>query len=233
MRVITNEGYNLEMNDTLYYGKLASSKKLVNFKFYNVIKRGLDILFSTIGLLLLIPIMLIVKVSYVLNKDYDSIFFKQERIGKDGKLFVLYKFRTMVSNADKILEKILLEDIEKRKEYELNKKLKDDPRITKAGKLLRKLSIDEMPQFINILKGEMTLIGNRPYLPREKEDMGILYHEIIKTKPGLSGYWQTSGRNDVSFKYRTELEAYYSKNMNFKLDLKIFINTFKTLFKGL
>lgn len=233
MRVITNEGYNLEMNDTLYYGKLASSKKLVNFKFYNVIKRGLDILFSTIGLLLLIPIMLIVKVSYVLNKDYDSIFFKQERIGKDGKLFVLYKFRTMVSNADKILEKILLEDIEKRKEYELNKKLKDDPRITKAGKLLRKLSIDEMPQFINILKGEMTLIGNRPYLPREKEDMGILYHEIIKTKPGLSGYWQTSGRNDVSFKYRTELEAYYSKNMSFKLDLKIFINTFKTLFKGL
>ena len=104
-------------------------------------------------------------------------------------------------------------------------KLKNDPRITKIGKLLRKTSLDELPQLINVVKGEMSLIGNRPYLPREKEDMGKSYEEIIKTKPGITGYWQVKGRSNITFKERLKLESYYSNNANLLLDIKIFFLT--------
>ena len=105
-------------------------------------------------------------------------------------------------------------------------KLKNDPRITNVGKFIRKTSIDELPQLINVLKGDMSLIGNRPYLPREKEDMSTFYNDIIKTKPGITGYWQVSGRSNVTFEERCKLESYYSNNFNFLLDLKIFFLTF-------
>ena len=111
-------------------------------------------------------------------------------------------------------------------EYQRNKKLKHDPRVTKIGKFLRKTSLDELPQLINVLKGDMTLIGNRPYLPREKADMGLFYKQIIKTKPGITGFWQTNGRSDVSFEKRLRLESWYSNHYNFKLDAKIFKDTF-------
>ena len=134
------------------------------------------------------------------NGDFHSIFYTQERIGKDGKLFKLYKYRSMIPNADEVLQKLLKENKEMAKEYKLNKKLDNDTRITKVGKLIRKASIDELPQLLNILKGEMSFIGNRPYLPKEKKDMGKYYNDIVKTKPGLTGFWQVSLRSRGTFK---------------------------------
>ena len=201
----------------------------VGHKVYLFIKRFMDILFSIIGLIFLLPIALIVKIIYMCNKDFHPIFFKQQRIGKNGKLFNFYKFRSMVPNADEVLFKLLKEDKEAAKEYKINKKLEHDPRITKMGKILRKTSIDELPQLINIFKGDMSLIGNRPYLPREKEDMGEYYNDVLKTKPGLTGYWQVSGRSDTTFEERLKLEKYYSNHSSLKLDIKIFFKTFKVV----
>jgi len=195
---------------------------------YSFFKRLFDIIVGILGLILLIPVTLIVKIINIINKDYAPVFYSHIRIGKNGKEFKLYKYRSMVPNADEVLKE-MLKDKKVAEEYNKNKKLKDDPRITKVGKFLRKSSLDELPQFINILKGEMSLVGNRPYLPREKEDMGKYYEDIIKTKPGLTGYWQVSGRSDVSFKKRLELEKYYSNNWCFTLDAKIVFKTIKTV----
>jgi len=198
--------------------------KKINNLIYLFVKRLFDIIVGILGVILLIPISIIVKIISVISKDYAPIFYSHIRIGKDGKEFKLYKFRSMVPNADEVLKE-LLKDPKLGPEYRKNKKLKDDPRITKVGKIIRKASIDEIPQFINILKGDMSLVGNRPYLPREKEDMGKYYNDIIKTKPGLTGYWQVSGRSDVSFNKRLKLEQYYSNNYSLKLDLEIIFRT--------
>lgn len=227
------------MNDGINFSVAAdidsnTQRKTVKLSkcLYLFTKRTFDIICSIIGCLFLIPIGLIVKISYVLNKDFNPIFFTQDRIGKNGKLFKFYKFRTMVPNADEILFKYLEENEDANKEYSINKKLRNDPRITKMGRILRKTSLDELPQFINCLLGHMSIIGNRPYLPREKEDMGSFYKNIVKTKPGITGYWQVSGRSDVSFKKRLELEEYYSKNHSLKLDIKIFFLTIKVVLTG-
>lgn len=196
---------------------------------YLFIKRVFDILVAMIGIIFLLPIMLIVKIMNIINKDYNTIFYTQERIGKDGKLFKFYKFRSMVPNADEILFETLKMDKVAAEEYQINKKLKNDPRITKAGKILRKTSLDELPQLINVLKGDMSLIGNRPYLPREKEDMQDFYDDIVKTKPGITGYWQVNGRSDTTFRKRLELEQFYSRNCSLKLDIKIFFKTFSVV----
>ena len=199
---------------------------------YSFIKRFFDILCSLIGIIILIPLSIIIKIFYVLMGDFNSIFFTQNRIGKNGKEFKLYKFRTMVPNADEVLFKLLKENKEIAKEYKKNKKLKNDPRITKVGKILRRTSIDELPQLINVFLGNMTMIGNRPYLPREKEDMGKYYNDIIKTKPGITGYWQVSGKKNATFQKRLELESFYSKNCGLKMDIKIFFKTFGAVVKG-
>ena len=199
---------------------------------YLFIKRIFDILVSIVGSILMLPVAVIVKVCYVLSGDLDKVLFYQDRIGKNGKVFRFYKFRTMVPDADEVLSRMLDEDLEITREYKINKKLKDDPRITKVGKVLRKMSLDEIPQMINILKGDMSLIGNRPYMLREREDMGEYYSDIVKTKPGLTGYWQVSGRSDISFNRRLELESYYSNNASLSLDIKIFFKTFKVVICG-
>ena len=199
-----------------------------NRLFYSTTKRTIDIIVGMLGLILLIPVTIIVKIVTIISKDYAPIFYSHTRIGKNGKEFKLYKFRSMVPNADKVLEE-LMKDKKIAAEYNKNKKLKNDPRITKIGKILRKSSLDEIPQFINILKGDMSLVGNRPYLPREKEDMGKYYDDIIKTKPGLTGYWQVSGRNDVTFKRRLKLEQYYSNNYGLKMDAFIIFKTIKVV----
>ena len=122
-----------------------------------------------------------------MDKDKGPLFFSQDRIGKNGKLFKMYKFRTMVVGADDVLKELLSKDEEARKEYAKNKKLKDDPRVTKIGKFLRSTSLDEFPQFFNVLKGDMSLVGPRPYLPREEDDMGYYYYYITQCKPGITG----------------------------------------------
>ena len=203
-------------------------KKIDRF-FYFSIKRLFDIVFSLLGIMFLLPISLIVKISYVLSGDYKTIFYTQSRIGHKGKEFKFYKFRTMIPDADKELEKILKENKELAKEYKKNKKLKNDPRITKMGKFLRNSSLDEFPQFINVLIGDMALIGNRPYLPREKKDMGKYFNDIVSVKCGIISYWAVTGRSDVSFKTRLKLEQYYSKNQSLKLDIKIFLRTFRVV----
>ena len=203
-----------------------SIAKSIRLGIYLVVKRLFDIIGSLIGLVFLIPIALVVKISYMVTGDFHSIFFTQKRIGKHGKEFSFFKFRSMIPNADKALEKLMAENEEIREEYRVNKKLKNDPRITKMGKILRKTSLDELPQLINIFLGQMSIIGNRPYLPREKEDMGKYFDDILKTKPGLTGYWQVSGRSNCTFEERLKLEKYYSEHFGFKMDIKIFFKTF-------
>jgi undecaprenyl-phosphate galactose phosphotransferase len=139
----------------------------------------------------------------------------------------------MYPNADFLLDQLLREDPKLAEEWKKNKKLKHDPRITKIGNIIRKGSLDEIPQFINVLKGDMSLIGNRPYLPREKKDMGENFDKIVSVKPGITGYWQVSGRNDISFAKRVELETYYAENYSLKLDIKIFLKTFAAISNGI
>ena len=203
--------------------------KIKTVSFYRITKRSFDIMCAVIGLIFLIPIIVIIKLITLLSGDTKSIFFTQKRFGQNGKIFKLYKFRSMVPNADEVLEKLLKEDKKAAQEYKKNKKLKNDPRITKVGKIIRKASIDELPQLLNVLKGDMSMIGNRPYLPREKEDMGEYYNDVLSTKPGLTGYWQVSGRSDTTFKKRLELEKYYSEHAGIKMDLRIFFKTFSVV----
>lgn len=216
-----------------YDGQLliANSSGTMNL-FGQIFKRFIDILFGIAGCLLLIPLTIYVKVVNVKNGDKGPIFFTQDRIGKDGKPFKIYKYRTMVLGADKILEKLMADDPAIREEYTINKKLENDPRITKAGKFLREKSLDEFPQFINVIKGEMSVVGPRPYLPREKKDMGENYKYIVAMKPGLSGMWQTHGRSDVNFEERTILDNYYSHNWNVWLDLTIIYRTISIVLHG-
>ena len=219
------------MNSDLTMEKVVDSS---NYKtgFYHISKRLFDIIFSFIGLIFLIPITIILKIAYMCTGDFHRIFFVQERIGKNGKIFKFYKFRSMVPNADEILFRTMELDKIIAEEYQKNKKLKHDPRITKMGKFIRSTSIDELPQLINIFLGHMSFVGNRPYLPREKGDMGKYYEDIIKTKPGLTGYWQVNGRSETTFEERLDLESYYSNNASLILDIKIFLKTFKVvLFK--
>ena len=207
----------------------TTEKKSIRYYAFTISKRLFDLICSFIGVLVLIPLMVFIKIAYILHKDFNSIFYTQDRVGKNGKLFKIYKFRTMIPNADEVLDKILKEDPLKRREYKINKKLKDDPRVTKVGKFLRVTSLDEMPQFINVLIGDMSVIGNRPYLPKEIKDMGKYYEDIIKTKPGITGYWQVSGRSNTTFEDRCRLESQYSDMISIKLDTKIFFKTFKVV----
>lgn len=195
-------------------------------------KRIMDVLGSLVGILTLIPLSIYVYYKNRKEGDKDPIFFTQQRIGKDGKPFKIYKFRTMVPNAEQVLEDLMEKDPAIKKEYLTNKKLENDPRITKAGKMLREKSLDEFPQFINVLRGEMSIVGPRPYLLREKEDMGYAYKSIINCKPGVTGMWQTHGRSDVSFEERLELDDYYYRNWNFWLDVTLLIKTVKLVIHG-
>lgn len=215
--------------DELILSQSRKSKNLLEKKALNLFnktgKRLLDLLAGIVGTILLIPITIVVAIVNLFEKDEGPIFFTQERIGKDGKLFKMYKFRTMIVGADKELERILKEDKDAAKEYKKNKKLKNDPRVTKIGKFLRKTSLDEFPQFINVLKGDMSLVGPRPYLPREQEDMGYYYYYIIKCKPGITGLWQVSGRSEVSFNDRLELDLEYYENTNVIQDVGLVAKT--------
>ena len=198
----------------------------------NILKRLIDICAGVAGCLTLLPLMAFVKYKYVKSGDFDNIMFSQNRIGKNGKMIKIYKFRSMVPNAEKILEDLMKKDPKIKEEYLTNKKLVNDPRSTPVGKFLRKTSLDEWPLFINVLKGEMSLIGPRPYLPREKEDMGQYYSSIIKCKPGVTGMWQANGRSDVGFDYRCKLDDYYYHNWSVWLDFTILYKTIKSVVYG-
>ena len=194
--------------------------------FYRIVKRTVDIIGAIVGLILLIPITLIVGLLRIIKKENDGpLFYEQLRIGKNGKQFRMYKYRSMCMNADETLKEYLEKNEEAKKEYKKYKKLKCDPRITKVGKVLRATSLDEFPQLINVLKGEMSLVGPRPYLPREKKEMGEYYHTIIKVKPGITGPWQIRGRSNISFEDRVKMDLNYVQTCSIKKDFIILLKT--------
>lgn len=195
---------------------------------YFGIKRLFDIFCSLIGCIFLLPIAFIVKISYLLSGDKKTIFYKQKRVGKNGKPIYIYKFRSMVVNADEVLKE-LLKNPKYKKEWDENQKFEDDPRITKMGKILRKTSLDEMPQFINVLKGDLSLIGPRPLVEGEL-DAHNGNHEIYEAvKPGITGWWAANGRSATTYKKRLELEYYYVKNCSILLDIKCIFRTVKAV----
>lgn len=171
----------------------------------------------------LVILSVIIKIIYVLSGDSKSCIFKQERIGKDGKKFGIYKFRTMTPDADKQLSE-LLENSDNQKEWEEYHKFKDDPRVTPIGLFLRKTSIDEFPQFINVLKGDMSIIGPRPLIEGELEQHNG-DKKYWNVKPGITGWWACNGRSNMKYDERLEYEYYYVDNISFLLDVKIFFKT--------
>ena len=199
---------------------------------YRIIKRSIDIIAGIVGCILLIPITILVWLVRLIKKENTGpLFYEQLRIGKNGKQFRMYKYRSMCMNADETLKKYLEENDDARKEYKKYKKLKNDPRITKVGCFLRRTSLDEFPQFINVLIGNMSLVGPRPYLPREKEDMGEYYFAITKVKPGITGPWQVRGRSKLEFEDRMKLDIEYVNNMSIKKDIKMVWKTITMVIK--
>lgn len=197
---------------------------------YLVFKRLIDIVISILALPFLVLLTVIIKIAYLCTGDFHTIFYTQDRIGKNGKIFKIYKYRSMVWNAEEKLQELMKTNSKIRNEYTKYKKLIDDPRITKVGKFIRRYSIDEAPQFINLILGNMTLVGNRPYLVTEKKEMGKYYKDIIKTKPGITGLWQVSSHNRMKFEERLKLESVYAEC--FAYDFGIVLDTFKSLLYG-
>lgn len=194
-------------------------------------KRLIDICGALVGIVILLPLTVVVAIINFVNKENGPLFYSQKRIGKDGKYFKMYKFRSMVVGADEILKKLLEENEDLRKEFEETRKLQDDPRITKVGRFLRKTSLDEFPQFINVLKGEMSLVGPRAVIDGEIEKFGEHKEEVLSVKPGITGYWAANGRSNTSYDERVEMETYYANNISILLDIQILFKTVISVIK--
>ncbi len=194
------------------------------------LKRIIDIVLSLTALIILSPLFLIISILIKLDSP-GPVFFSQNRIGLNGNLFKAYKFRSMVINAEEILLKWLEENPEIRDEYLKNHKLKSDPRITRVGKFLRKTSLDELPQLLNVLKGEMSLVGPRPYLEREINECGLYVKYLWRVPPGITGLWQISGRSDVDFEGRLKMDMQYIMNWSIWLDINILFKTIPAVLK--
>ena len=186
--------------------------------------RVFDIMLILLALPYILLFCLFISVLVALDSK-GGVIYKQTRIGKRGVKFNAYKFRTMVLNADQVLQKYLDESPELKAEWLATHKLKKDPRVTRVGAFLRKVSLDEVPQIWNILKGDMNLIGPRPIVEEEIEKYGGCYELYKQARPGLTGLWQVSGRSNTSYKQRVELDEYYLLNRNLKMDIQILLKT--------
>lgn len=218
-------------NEVVLKSKLMSSGTSIKTYIFLGAKRSFDIIVALIGCIALLPLMLIVKLCNVISGDLNPIFYKQKRIGKNGKFIYIYKFRSMVPNADEILKELLEKSPERKKEWEENQKFEHDPRITKIGNILRKTSLDEVPQMINVLKGDMSLIGPRPLIEGEL-DLHNGDHELYESvRPGITGWWACNGRSATTYEERLKLEYYYVQNMSLKLDIKCIIKTVLAVIK--
>ena len=196
-----------------------------NLKVYEICKRTIDIIGAGLGLILLSPIIAVVACAVKVTSK-GPIFFSQKRVGKNGELFEMYKFRSMVVNAEEL--KGNLED-----QNEMSGpmfKIKDDPRVTKVGKFIRKTSIDELPQLWNVLKGDMSLVGPRPSLPKEVEQFDNWMFKRLSVRPGLTCYWQVSGRNNIDFEDWMKLDCRYVDERNLWIDIKLIFKTVFVLF---
>nr|WP_035147974.1 sugar transferase [Clostridium tetanomorphum] len=192
---------------------------------YFILKRTIDILGSLCGLILLSPIIIITAIAIKLDSE-GPVFFSQERVGQNGTIFKMYKFRSMVTNAEEILHQLK----DKNEMSGPMFKIKKDPRITKVGHFIRKTSIDELPQLINVLKGEMSLVGPRPNLPREVIKFTDYQKTKLLAKPGLTCYWQVMGRNSIDFEQWMELDVRYVEERSTWVDIKLIFRTVKVLF---
>jgi undecaprenyl-phosphate galactose phosphotransferase len=225
--LLNSEIYNL-FNEKMFLLKIENHLESgVN----QAIKRVFDLTLSVLMLPILLPTILIIGMLIKLDSK-GPIFYTQERVGKNGKKFKVIKFRSMYTNADELLKEFLEKNTEIRHEFETFRKLKNDPRVTKVGRFLRKTSLDELPQIFNVLKGEMSLVGPRPVTKEEIDkyykDYAIYYYEVL---PGITGLWQISGRSDTSYDERVELDVWYVKNWNLWLDIVILIKTIKVVLK--
>ena len=200
------------------------SIKKGNLNLYKECKNTLDFLFSILFLIASLPFFLIISLLIKLSSR-GPIFFLQERIGKNNTPFKCIKFRTMHPEAKDILENLLMKDEKLKIEFEQNHKIKNDPRITTIGKFLRKTSLDELPQFINVLRNEMSIIGPRPIVNKERKKYGKNLKKVLSVRPGITGLWQVSGRNNLTYKARIRLDVNYIENYNFLMDMRILIRT--------
>lgn len=218
------------MNETVLEQSIETRplSKSISKQIYFIIKRLFDIFGAIIGCIILLPITLIVKISTILTGDFHSIFYKQKRIGKNGESIYIYKFRSMVPNADIVLKE-LLKQPEYLEEWKQNQKFSHDPRITKMGNILRKTSIDELPQLINVLKGDMSLIGPRPLIEGELDEHNGNHTIYESVRPGITGWWGCNGRSATDYESRLNLEYYYCKNCSLKLDIKCFFKTIEAV----
>lgn len=213
---------NMEMGNL--ENRIAINKK-ENKTVYNFIKRTIDVLGSLCGLILLSPLLLVIGI-LIRSDSKGPIIFAQKRVGLKGKEFKMYKFRSMVVNAEELKDKL-------KENNEMSGpmfKIKDDPRITKIGKFIRKTSIDELPQLINVLKGDMSLVGPRPSLPKEVKEFEPWMLKRLEVRPGLTCFWQVMGRNSIDFEDWMKLDIKYINERNFLLDIKLILKTFVLLF---
>ncbi|MEJ7871376.1 MAG: undecaprenyl-phosphate galactose phosphotransferase WbaP [Rubrobacteraceae bacterium] len=194
-------------------------------------KRIVDLCATVAGGLLILPLLLLLTLLVYLESG-GPVFYKDRRMGRDGNLFSCLKFRTMVPDAETLLQRLIEEDEEAKREYFKYHKLRDDPRVTRVGRFLRKTSLDELPQLWNVLRGEMSLVGPRPYLPRESKEIGLTQSEILRVPPGMTGPWQVSGRNQTYFDDRVRMDAYYVRDWSIWLDLVLLARTVKTVLRG-
>ena len=193
---------------------------------FKVIKRLFDIIVSFLGLLILSPLVLLLTILIKCDSK-GPVFFIQKRVGRNGKKFGIFKFRTMRINAEELIASFTPEQL---KEWKENFKLKNDPRITRVGKFLRNTSLDELPQLINIFIGNMSLVGPRPIVEEELEWYGEKKSVLLSVRPGLTGWWATNGRSEVSYPERCDYELYYVYNCSLLLDIKILFKTFSAVF---
>ena len=202
-------------------------KRLERPETYKFVKRFFDIVLASIGMIVLSPIFLIISLAIKLESK-GPIFFKHTRIGKDGKIIKIHKFRSMVNNAEDMIKEFTPEQM---KEYKENYKLTNDPRITKVGKFLRKTSLDELPQLINIIKGDLSIIGPRPVVADELKKYGTNTRKFLSVTPGLTGYWAANGRSCTSYEQRMQMELFYIDNLSWKMDIKVFFKTIEAVIK--
>lgn len=211
------------------YDNLQSVVTVNDKSHYLIIKRIFDILTCICGLIILSPIFLITAIAIKIKDPKGKVFYSHYRVGKDGAKIPVYKFRSMFSNSDELFKKFTPAQ---KAEFEEFQKLKNDPRVTKVGRIIRKTSIDELPQLVNVLKGEMSVVGPRPIIQKELDRYGEYRDAYLSVLPGLTGMWQAYGRNNLTFAERIKMDVYYVKERSMKLDLIILCQTVKTVLIG-
>ena len=211
--------------EELQYQIISEDVVVEKGRVYEFFKRSIDIVCSLFGLVLLSPILLIIMVLIKLESK-GPVIFSQERVGRYGNKFKMYKFRSMVVNAEELKAKLAAQNEMSGPMF----KMKDDPRVTKVGKFIRKTSLDEIPQLVNVLKGDMSLVGPRPSLPKEVEQFEVWMHRRHDVKPGLTCYWQVSGRNNIDFEDWMKLDVKYVEERSFWGDIKLIFKTVFVLF---